>query len=333
MDTDSYNSPPTLQGLKHPLKMGLAAALLTALISLFLHNRYTSMSTLLPRQDHGKSEVMMGLSVLGGGAGGVLGGLGGLGSGDDLANVDILQSRWLETRLLQARYSFEYKTWYFGSPKQVQSTLYDFLEPKDLDQALKTVDKWISVSRDIKSGLITLTVEAPSPQLAQEMSANALQYLDEFLQQKTQTDGAKHAKFYQDRVTDAQVQALASEQGLARFASRNLNYQVSPNPDVRLEGLRLEAELLSKRQLVASMNLALQQAMVDESNTMPVLSVLDQPNLPSRKSGPSRSLFVIAGFLLVAAASWLSRNWRWLAGRIDALEPAAGPGEGRGSKG
>jgi uncharacterized protein involved in exopolysaccharide biosynthesis len=312
--------------------MGLAAALLTALISLFLHNRYTSMSTLLPQQDRGRSEVMMGLSALGGGAGGVLGGLGGLGSGDDLANVDILQSRWLETRLLQAKYSFEYKTWYFGSPKQVQSTLYDFLEPKDLDQALKTVDKWISVSRDIKSGLITLTIDAPSPQLAQEMSANALQYLDEFLEQKTQADGAKRAKFYQDRVADAQAQSLASEQDLARFAGRNLNYQSSLNPEVRLEGLRLEADLLSKRQLVASMNLSLQQAMVDESNAMPVLSVLDPPNLPNRKSGPSRSLLVLVGFLMVAMGSWLSRNWRWLASRVDALEPAPGPGEGRGSK-
>lgn len=332
MDTDSYNSPPTLQGLKRPLKMGLAAALLTALISLFLHNRYASMSTLLPQRDHGKSEVMMGLSVLGGGAGGALAGLGGLGSGDDLANVDILQSRWLETRLLQARYSFEYKAWYFGSPKQVQSTLYDFLEPKDLDQALKTVDKWISVSRDIKSGLITLTIEAPSPQLAQEMSANALKYLDEFLEQKTRADGAKRAKFYQDRLADAQIQSLASEQSLAHFASRNLNYQSSPNPDVRLEGLRLEGDLLGKRQLVASMNLALQQAMVDESNTMPVLSVLDQPNLPNRKSGPSRSLIVLVGFLLVAGGAWLARNWKWVASRIDTLEPASGPGERRDTK-
>lgn len=321
---------PTRLSLWRSVRFGLISAVIVALASLFLTNQYTSTSTLLPPPQPRGNGLAMGLSMLGMGA---EGGLQALGDQNGFREINILESRWLAVRLLQARYHFGYKRWYFSSAKDVDSTLYDFLEPKDMDQAVKTLEEWVDASRDLKSGLITLKIHAPSPELAQQMSQNALKGLDEFLQQETREAGSQRAKFYQDRLADVQRKALESEQNLARFAAKNINYSSSFNPDVRLEGIRLEADLQGMRQLVSSMTVALQQAMVDESNTMPVVTVLDHPEQPNRKSGPFRSLIVLAALLAFTAGAWLRRHWRWLASRIDGLEQFSDPGTADGTRG
>lgn len=325
MESESILSPasgaPTRKDLLRAFKAGLMAAVLAAAATLLMTNQYTATATLLPQVQSRGNGLGAGLAMLGLGGGG---GLEALGDQQGLREMSILQSRWMATQLLSSRFTFSYKTWYFGSPKPVDGTLYAFLEAKDTDQAVKILDKWIDPSRDLKSGLITLKVQAPSPELAQQISARALGLLDEFLQRETRAEGAQRAKFYQDRLADVQGQASQAEQKLAQFAGRNVNYFSSPSPDVRLEGARLEADLQGKRQLVASMNMSVQQAMVDENNDIPVLSVLDQPVAPSQKSGPHRSLIVLAVLVAVTAGMWLKRHWRWLAGRIDGLESFSG---------
>lgn len=322
--------PPSAGSAFRCLKAGLVAALLAAMGTLFMTNKYTSVATLLPQPRLRSNGLAMGLSMLGisGGAG-----LDAFGDQQGFRELNILDSRWMATRLLQPKYVFGYRSWYLGSRKQVETNLYDFLEAKDMDQAVKILNKWVDASRDLKSGLITLKVQAPSPELAQQISTNALQALDKFLEEETRAEGAKKARFFRDRLTDVQNQALEVERKLTFFAARNLNYQTSPSSEVRLEGARLEAELQGMRQLVSSMGLSLQQAMVDESNTMPVITILDTPSLPARKSGPFRSLIVMATFMAVAAGAWLIQHWRWLASRLDGLEADQGPGMANGQRG
>ena len=84
--------PNWLAGLKRPLLIGFAAAVLTAVISLLLPNYYKSEARLLPVSSSGAS---------GGGLAAAAAAFGVNVPGQDGADanyVDILNSRWLQTR-------------------------------------------------------------------------------------------------------------------------------------------------------------------------------------------------------------------------------------------
>jgi uncharacterized protein involved in exopolysaccharide biosynthesis len=92
-------------------------------------------------------------------------------------------------------------------------------------------------------------------------------------------------------------------------------------------GSRLETELKLRQQLVATLAVNREQALIEEKNDMPILNVLDPANLPIQKSKPARLIAVIIGMLGVCAASWLLFNREWLRSKVS-FDPQNLAGEG-----
>jgi hypothetical protein len=102
-----------------------------------------------------------------------------------------------------------------------------------------------------------------------------------------------------------------TEEVLRAFLDGNRNYLMSPDPAVRLKGMRLESELKLRTQIVTTLAIAREQALLEEKNDMPILNVLDAGNLPIEESGPSRFFLVMVTLLLgfFASLSWDQRVW------------------------
>lgn len=312
--SDTRDAPPTLNlkaSLRGPIQWALSAGIVAALATLFMPNYYKSEARLLP-VDPSTSGNFGGLAAAAAAFGVNVGG----GSGSDANLVDILNSRWLKEHLLATEYEFNSRSWHLGSKVHCRETLYGFLGKKNMDRAVKKLDELLVVSKDMKSNVITITVETTSPELSQEVVHRATELLNQFAVNNSKTRGSEKAAFAESRLIDARKKMDNAEDQFKVFLGANRNYQMSTDPGVRLHGMRLESELNLRRQLVSTLALNREQALLDAKNDIPIITVLDPGNLPIDKSKPSRSILVVFVVAVVGIGSWSYRNWEWVKSRL-----------------
>jgi hypothetical protein len=244
------------------------------------------------------------------------------GDGGDANFVDILNSRWMRENLLKSQFTFKVRTWRFGDEKIQVQTLYDYLNAKNMDQAVQAMPRIFSASRDLKSKVLTLSAETLSRELSQQVTQRATRLLESFVQEKGRTRGSYKAAFAEARLREARGEMSVAEDDFRRFLDGNRNYQISTDPSVRIRGARLEAELKLRQQLVMTLSMNREQALMEEKNDIPILNILDPGNLPIDKSRPARSRIVLFSFLLVSAATWAWLNREWIRARLLESEEA-----------
>jgi uncharacterized protein involved in exopolysaccharide biosynthesis len=256
---------------------------------------------------------------------GFSGGLGGLASaaaafgvnvpgaeGSDGNFVDILQSRTIREQLAKTEFKFKQRKWRFGPEVQRSETLEKYLESKNLDRAVADVGRMIFINKDLKSKIILLSAETRSPELSQLIVEKATALLEAFIQQKGRTRGGAKAAFAEARLDETRKEFAKTEEELREFLNNNRGYLTSTDPNIKLRGLRLEAEYKLRSQLVTTLSLSREQALLDEKNDIPILNVMDVANLPVEKSGPSRGKLVLLVFLIGVVASWTWLNRAWI---------------------
>lgn len=306
----SFNYPPQLQGLKRPLQVGLAAGVATAVITLFMPNQYRSEARILPADARGSSgagqlaaaAALVGVSIPGQDTA-------------DAAYVDILNSRWLGEQLVKCTYQFKQRPWAFGTPVPKKEDLVSYFSTKNTDAALRKLKTHFTINRDLKTKLLTITVETSSPELSQQICRLAVKTLNEFVVQRGTTRGGIKAIFAQKRLDEAREELAVSETNFRNFLYANRNYQISSDPSVRLKGLRLENELKLHTQVVTTLAISREQALLEEKNDMSILNILDDGNLPMEKSAPSRGLLALVAFLFASSGTWAWINRRLIQSR------------------
>lgn len=294
--------------LKKPIQWAFAAGVLTAAISLFIPNCYKSEARLLPVESKGLGGSLGGLATAAAAFGVSVPG----GDSSEANFVDVLNSRWLREQLLKSEFQYPVRTWRFGQERLQKSTLYAYLDARNMDRAVGELGNILSVSKDLKSKLITFTAETKSPELSMQIVQRTIKLLEAFLQEQGRTRGSAKAAFAEARLADARRNMASAEEDLRRFIESNRNYQTSSEPSVRLKGAGLEAELRLRQQLVLTLALSREQALMEEKDDIPILNVLDPGNLPIDKSSPSRSVLVLFTMALVATGLWTYNQWPWV---------------------
>jgi uncharacterized protein involved in exopolysaccharide biosynthesis len=300
--------PPLSFGpLTRSAAIGFIAAVLVAVLSLFLPDFYRSEAQILPVEtrtmgalgQYSAAAAVLGINLPGSDSG-------------DANYVEILKSRWLMENLINMRFEFHQKNWRFGRPIMHAQTLGEYLNKSNIDRTTRALRGMFTVTRDLKTRLLVIGVETKSPDLSQQIVQKTTEMLENFLLNKAQTRGGNKAVFAYARLQDARVEMNEVENALRDFLSVNRAYQTSSDPEVRLKGMHLEAELKLRQQIVATLTLNHEQALLEEKNDVPILNVLDQANLPCDKSRPARSLIVLSAFLLATVGSWTWLNRQWV---------------------
>ena len=301
-----------LESAKKPLKWALAVGLLTALVTLFMPNHYKSEARLLPVETKGVSGNLGGLASAAAAFGVSVPG----GEGNDANFVDVLNSRWLREQLLQTEFQYHIRGWRFGAERVKKGTLYAYVDKKNMDRALKEMGNLMSASRDLKSKVISISMETKSPEFSQLILDRAVKLLEVFLREKGRTRGGAKATFAEARLAESRHEMDEAEEAFRRFLEANRNYLSSADPSVRLRGNRLETELKLRQQLVTTLAMNREQALLEEKNDIPILNVLDPANLPIDKSKPARSIIVLLVTLLVGLGTWGWQNREWIRERL-----------------
>lgn len=292
------------------LRVGLIVGVVTALITLFIPNRYTSTARILPTPSDSRAGGA--LALLAATTGASLPGV----DDPDISYVDILGSRTVLETALNTRYQFHQRTWRFGAETASDETLYQYLDKPDMDKAILALQDHISVTRDFKTKLLTISVETKSPELSQLVVRRLVQLLGEFAVEKARTRGSEKAAFTGERLKEARQALDEAQDAFQRFLEANRNYESSSDPSIRLKGARLEMEYRLQQQLVTTLAMNREQALLDAKNDVPILNVLDKENLPIDKSGPQRLQAVILASLMILLGRILYLHRRWIVGRL-----------------
>lgn len=311
-DGSGRTIPPQLHA---PLRNGAMAGVLVVIISLFLQDSYRCEAQILP--DHPRAGAGLGgqMAAMVAAAGIALPDQ----ANSDLTFTDILNSRWMQKSLLLETYRFSTRAWFFGRERERRETLYAYFHARNLDQACRMVRDHLTVAHDLKSKLLTISAETPSAALSQQMVRRAVAGLEEFIEMKSRSRGGNKAAFTAERVQEASAASALAAREAEAFLRAHRNYATSNDPAVRLEGVRLEGLCRLRQQVVATLTLNYEQALLEKKNDMPVLNILDEGDLPQEKSGPFRSRLALLAFLLAGGGTWL---WRYIRGPGRGLPPA-----------
>jgi len=295
-----------LRGVLQPILVALLTGIVVAALSLLMPNYYRAEARVLP-SDSRSAPGGVGAMTAAAAAFGVS--IPGSDGGGDANFLDILNSRWLGERLLQTRYQFHEKTWRFGKETYHAESLQEYLGVgANTDKGIGFLRRCLGNSRDIKSRVITLTAEMKSPELAQQVVNREIELLEEFLRQKGRTKGGAKAIFAEERLNEANAELAKAEEATRTFLDGNRNYASSVDPGVRLKGSHLEMELKLRQQLVMTLAMSREQALLEERNDIPVVNVMDGANLPIDKSRPSRASLVMNVMAMAFLSVWAWKN-------------------------
>ena len=112
-----------------------------------------------------------------------------------------------------------------------------------------------------------------------------------------QSTAGERRRFIEGRVATSEQQLQHAEDALRTFYERNRQLQTSPQ--LRFEEQRLTRQVTVQQDLYLNLRREYETARIEEVNNTPVLTIIDQPAIPGRRSRPQRAITVLLVTLVV----------------------------------
>ena len=162
-------------------------------------------------------------------------------------------------------------------------------------RAIRSVEDVISTSIDRDTGLMSISVTTGDPELSAGLAESFSMHLTERVRSIRTTKARQNLSFMEERMEDARADLREAEERLASFMDRNRNINTEA---LRTERDRLRRQVNFAEQLYGDVQAQMTQAQIELQRSEPVLTVLEQPIVPSRPSGPRRTLIVLLSLIL-----------------------------------
>jgi len=179
-----------------------------------------------------------------------------------------------------------------------------------LEEGRKIRKKRVDVSLDDRSGILTLETEDRDPSIAAAVATALVSVLNQFNLSTQQTTSRATRIFLEHRLGEVQTQLTAAEDDMRSFLERNR--QVTGSPTLQLEQARLQRRIDIQQQVYLDLAQQLEQARSNEVRDTPVLTVIEHPVVPVKRSWPKRKLILVAWTLggVIVALAWVGiQNW------------------------
>lgn len=254
------------------------------------------------------------------GVGGLISQLGGSLGGDPSESpnfyIQLFQSRELLTRIALSR---------FPNPRtdapNDSAALIDLFNIKKDDQrlkmelALKRLTKTIKSGFDVKTNLVSLTVDLQWPELAAQVANRLVEETSKFNRETRVSRAKAKREFLESRHGSAQMQLRVAEERQRFFYEQNRGLLTSPSLKADEARIRREVELASD--LFLNLQRQLEIARLDEINDAALITVIDSAIAPRKAQWPRYGslLFTAAAVglmlgLLVAGSLAVLADWR-----------------------
>ena len=153
----------------------------------------------------------------------------------------------------------------------------------------------IDVTQDIDTGIIIVQVTMPDPVLAAEIANQVVQFLTEYITNYRTEKTRKDLEFIEDRLDDAKAQFVTAQTALASYTDRQ---RATTRATDDVERQRLENEFSVAFNVYNIMAQRLEDTKIRLQEVTPVVSILDPPAIPNKRSAPQR-MRILAVYLLM----------------------------------
>jgi uncharacterized protein involved in exopolysaccharide biosynthesis len=248
-----------------------AACVLASALHVFVLSPdvYMAQVTILPSGGQGQGAVLGLLASFTGAPPAAIGG--GAEENSSVLFPRILESRAVATSVLRARYTFK------ADDKAVDATLYEFLEAKNEDEGLRALEFLRAVGVDKETGMITVSVRTPYPELSAQIANRYADALEKVNDEMRHAAAAQHGAFIRERLDQALDELAVAEEKLTQFRSRNVRMN---DPALELERLRLERQVTLESQVYVTLNSQAEVASIEEAKNIPLVRILDRAKVP-----------------------------------------------------
>jgi uncharacterized protein involved in exopolysaccharide biosynthesis len=180
--------------------------------------------------------------------------------------------------------------------------------PAAVEAALKHLRRRVAARADVRTNIVSVRVTARYPELSRDLTQALLDALDSMNISFRQEQSRELRQFFAGRVADAQRALDSAETELRHFIERNR--VTSNSPLLMLEQARLTRAADLKRAVYTTVVQQFEEAKMQEARNVPILTVLAQPNIPVKKSGPPRRFIAALGVLIGLAAAMVFVRFR-----------------------
>jgi uncharacterized protein involved in exopolysaccharide biosynthesis len=163
------------------------------------------------------------------------------------------------------------------------------------EEAVKTIADRISSSVDQETGLMTVSVTAGEARLAAGLTESFLRHLTDRVSAIRTEKARRNLGFMEERFAEVEQELRAAEEQLATFVDRNSGIQ---SARLETERARLQRQVSFKSELYQQLQAQVTQARIELQRSEPVITVVEEPVPPLRRSAPRRILIVLLCFIL-----------------------------------
>lgn len=205
---------------------------------------------------------------------------------------DLLTTDAVLRRVAASRYPYEGQV-------QPLSAIYGYADQPPALRDFRTVRRLrgaISVDVSLRTNVVRFSVEARSPELAAALAETTLVDLNQANIELRRARAAAEHEFTDSRAAEARQGLDSADQALAAFYQRNRS--IANSPDLQMEEGRLKRAVDMAQQVYVQLRMQAEQAGLQEIRNTPVISVVDPPLIPVRRSRPDRRLAVALGLLV-----------------------------------
>lgn len=268
---------------------------LAIIISLILPETFKSTAVILPDTEKSKLGSLSGMSDLAAMAGITVGG--------EVSIVKLYPTILKSESVLQNVIYTKYKTKeYSDSVNLIQ--YWDIKEKnpeRDYEVALLNLRTRLDIAMDIKTAVVTMSIETEEPQLSADILNNTIRAADRFIRTKRNTNALEQRKWIETRLVEVKADLSKAENVLKEF--REKNRMVSSSPQLLLDQERLLREVQINSTMYVELKKQYELAKIEEIRTTPIISVMDYGRPAAKKERPKRALITLVWMMLAFAGS------------------------------
>lgn len=214
------------------------------------------------------------------------------------AYKEIIKSRTIAKKILNRKFSSEK----YGNEKPLLQILThnDEPQPYGLDTlyilAGEIFSDMITVSEDLKNGIVSINVDAQDPILSMDINQALIDELDSHLKVYNKAKTNKTKLFIIDRIKDTEQELIKAEENLKTFKDRNRRIQNSPA--LQLEQRRLDREVVVLTSVFTTLKQQLENTKIEEVKESDYVIIIDYPEQPLYPFKPNKRLTAFISLIL-----------------------------------
>lgn len=281
--------------------VALAAAIITTVTVVRTPLTYSSSATFIPQSSRPTSNFaglasQFNINLDGGQAG-----------QSPAFYVDLISSRAILGPIVDA----QYPVMVTGRPRT--ASLVDILEigPGRAQErqmsAIAMLRTMVGANIAPRTGIITVAATASTPALAYRLADRVLSELNRFNLENRQSQAGAERRFAEQRLAEVRTELRDAEYRLQEFLQSNRDYIRSPQLTILHDRISRDVDL--RQQLQSTLLQSYERAKMEEVRDIPVITIIDRPDLPFEPNARGRikkvALALLAGSIIGVILAFL----------------------------